>query len=627
MKFTYETRISSEDFCKNLVAEHIKYDLINGKLSDAIIDSKWYFLSWGLDPTVSAMLNMLDTIHDKFRDVEIELFEKLEQEVNVTFQFLPLEQFKLTDELYIKMNARGKPLTEFENFKANFSQYLTSMDERSKLDNEWLDIFWHLEKDVNTEIVTENVDRNFFTFFKNITINFYAEDHDIDKASIDTYDLFDIYEEVYSNETNLINVVKILDALMFYDDSKKVFKSFLASSVSYWQRLRFYALTHFFIQYGALSEENVDIFKKWTRVTNNLINNTLIQSSENYKNAIRSIMELSKHMSDIYQHVSASYENIQYFSKRQREEEGLKAELILEDQEWENIFVEIEAHSYFDGQIGFILEYSINNDDYEKITFIDYAYKLSELFGDKFREKNNFIFQRALLAKGAYLPQSGNSANYTFCIFEEALRTKIDNWRKVFNDGFKTAYLKKLLNDIDREQILESLKKIITIHTVSDWRQIIIANPETIAYCQRRQIRKDGNTKIYLLSKSQMNGRHRELFSWYAFKNKFENKTFEPFAMQTWYWESTSYEEPCIILERFIYDKNNFQIEISHKKDNIYRIEFVNSNWYSRYTIPETIKEVLEGLKFNGRYIEVFENEIESKIGEICEGLKAIKLI
>jgi uncharacterized protein with ParB-like and HNH nuclease domain len=54
-KFTYETRVSSEDFCKNLISENIDYNSINGKISDVITDSKWYFLSWELDPTVSAM--------------------------------------------------------------------------------------------------------------------------------------------------------------------------------------------------------------------------------------------------------------------------------------------------------------------------------------------------------------------------------------------------------------------------------------------------------------------------------------------------------------------------------------------------------------------------------------------
>ena len=38
----------------------------------------------------------------------------------ITFDYIDIksDEFKLTDELYKKMNSRGKPLTSFENFKA-----------------------------------------------------------------------------------------------------------------------------------------------------------------------------------------------------------------------------------------------------------------------------------------------------------------------------------------------------------------------------------------------------------------------------------------------------------------------------------------------------------------------------
>jgi hypothetical protein len=37
---------------------------------------------------------------------------------------LPLNGFNLTDELYIKINARGKQLTDFENFKADLIKWM-----------------------------------------------------------------------------------------------------------------------------------------------------------------------------------------------------------------------------------------------------------------------------------------------------------------------------------------------------------------------------------------------------------------------------------------------------------------------------------------------------------------------
>ncbi|MBL0117368.1 MAG: hypothetical protein IPP45_19595 [Sphingomonadales bacterium] len=42
----------------------------------------------------------------------------------ITIQLLELEKFGLSDDLYIKMNARGKPLTAFRTFKVRFEEDL-----------------------------------------------------------------------------------------------------------------------------------------------------------------------------------------------------------------------------------------------------------------------------------------------------------------------------------------------------------------------------------------------------------------------------------------------------------------------------------------------------------------------
>ena len=61
----------------------------------------------------------------------------------------------LTDELYIKMNSRGKPLTEFEHFKAEWENYIKKIDEASaerisrKIDIDWTDVFWPYRGDNN----------------------------------------------------------------------------------------------------------------------------------------------------------------------------------------------------------------------------------------------------------------------------------------------------------------------------------------------------------------------------------------------------------------------------------------------------------------------------------------------
>jgi len=178
-KFTYETRASSRKFCNSLVNSSIN-EFAAGKISIVIKDSHWFFQIWEKDPTIKAMLVMLDAIHDKFKDTH-NLFERLIDESNppVIFQFPELESKVLNDSLYIKMNSRGKMLTEFEGFKAKFEQlleekkYTEQNKEFSKfIDSEWTDLFWNYNKEnVNEENVNEGniIDKPFMRYFYFIT--------------------------------------------------------------------------------------------------------------------------------------------------------------------------------------------------------------------------------------------------------------------------------------------------------------------------------------------------------------------------------------------------------------------------------------------------------------------------
>lgn len=82
----------------------------------------WFHNSYKLDPTVSAMLNMLDRIQELYISKTCNnLFANLEK---LRFYILPLSNFDLTEDLYVKMNARGKQLTSFENFKADLQHWI-----------------------------------------------------------------------------------------------------------------------------------------------------------------------------------------------------------------------------------------------------------------------------------------------------------------------------------------------------------------------------------------------------------------------------------------------------------------------------------------------------------------------
>lgn len=161
-KFSYEIRPSTRDFCAKLLEfnpfSSPEKDLSKegNKISYEITNQHWFLSSWNKDPSIVAMLTMLDEIHYQFKNSPV-TWANL---AKITFYFLPLEDMGLTDDLYIKMNSRGKPLTDFEHFKAELDKQLAKIDNaselasriRSKFDTKWTDLLWdYRNSDTKTE--------------------------------------------------------------------------------------------------------------------------------------------------------------------------------------------------------------------------------------------------------------------------------------------------------------------------------------------------------------------------------------------------------------------------------------------------------------------------------------------
>lgn len=146
--FTYETRPSARRFCEGLANGTFDVDVGADKcISDQIRNHAKFVMSWNSDPTVRGMLCMLDAIGAEFASIE-GLWDKLVSKNLIQFYVRPMKDMGLTDKLYIKMNARGKPLTNFEHFKAEFEQVVEKCDEAMrkeialKFDTKWADAFF-----------------------------------------------------------------------------------------------------------------------------------------------------------------------------------------------------------------------------------------------------------------------------------------------------------------------------------------------------------------------------------------------------------------------------------------------------------------------------------------------------
>lgn len=183
-KFRYETRQTATDFCDALIS-HIRKEIISEymplgeiRIKDLIRNSPKYLPSYNSDPTIISMLNVLETIETKFKACPIEnLWDKLTMRDNIQFYALSLEKFGLSDDLYIKMNARGKKLTSFEIFKSDLEKAIKKIspelkDELSKkIDNEWMDIVWDYANQFNYDddaALIKKADDGFMNLLNNI---------------------------------------------------------------------------------------------------------------------------------------------------------------------------------------------------------------------------------------------------------------------------------------------------------------------------------------------------------------------------------------------------------------------------------------------------------------------------
>lgn len=207
-KFSYATRYSAREFCKRLVSPDYQPDFNRDRLSDEITDQSWMPLDWENDPTISAMLRMIDYIHVMFNNSCNNLWPRLEAGC-ISFYFLPIKQLGATDDLYIKMNSRGKPLTEFENVKAEWEACIKAISPsimpqqdaeqlqhriEQKMDLDWTDLLWPYRNGQTGSSADDVVDDKFIRYLRFLTDIIYYKDEELKKNSSD---ILSIVEDLF----------------------------------------------------------------------------------------------------------------------------------------------------------------------------------------------------------------------------------------------------------------------------------------------------------------------------------------------------------------------------------------------------------------------------------------------
>ncbi|MCR9454037.1 DUF262 domain-containing protein [Vibrio alginolyticus] len=529
-RFRYKTRHSSTEFFNALTSAHFETTELDN-ISGQICDSQWFYASWIYDPTVQSCLCMLDAISSKFKNIDIDLYERLTNttEPYITFQYLNLHSFKLSDDLYIKMNARGKPLTAFENFKAwLFDQVENELSESQfeyKVDQQWTDIFWKHSVEENVDF-----DMTYLKFFNLIaffhgcetTVGSYTLLAPNEKSMLrEMRDSRNYIPYSYLNKIQAFkrkDLVRITRALDFIASSQSneitdLFYSVLKTSNNV-SLAKFYALLVFTENAPDVEawNENTSVqLSRWMRVTDNLINNHRLDDMSSFIASIKALHKLSEYSQSIYEGITHDTFETSGFTKDQWHEEIVKALLILSDNNWELSLKRYEQHSYLNGKLLFILVMAKDDNDINLSVFENYADKVSTLLSLQVLNSPNHLLQRALLSLDNYLIEDGYNRFSFGMPNNTSYRDRAENWFKiVVKPSFKA--LVDQISGSDLDSVNSSLQDIINSSRVNGWRELIVKNPEALRYCKNNLIHKQGEV-VYLLSKTNRRGYHAELYS------------------------------------------------------------------------------------------------------------------
>jgi len=415
MKFSYETRISSTDFCKSLC--ELAPNTSKKTLREWIMQQTWFYHQYKQDPTIMGMLNMIsgteisdkngndivDGLEEIFLDKECDYFgiwKRLTTTQCIQFNKLHIS-LKDSDELYVKMNARGKQLTDFENFKTELVKH--TKDESilgetealafaAKLDVEWTDIFWENRwKDTKTKDVS--IDEIYFTFINRFVqlecIKKYGDESVYLKKITNTFTSFEPYEKILDKKS-IQDLITIMDNLRGHElettslwgESFDFVPKYLSdnkteiSKITNTKTLLFYGYCRYLL-YGKYDKES---FTEWNRILWNICENRVDKSN------------LEPTMSEVDILAPQSHYILDYLSQEKAIDCKQNKEQLLEEQRKARhlkvfpIIKDLEGYMFFKGAIRFLFTGSDNNEDWN--SFEKKAQNIKVLIPEKREERH-----------------------------------------------------------------------------------------------------------------------------------------------------------------------------------------------------------------------------------------------
>ena len=516
--FSYETRDTSSRFCQR-ICETI-FDTNAPKLSLAIKNMSWFTGSFESDQTIQSMLVVIDCLQTVFQSVlawSILVDRLIGESCPITFLWLNLDKFQKTEDLYIKMNARGKLLTDFEIFKAKLQKSNVIVDlleednEKSrikfisKFNNRYSELFYQIfdhkpEYDKYLmDLIKEMIRNEYFCYVSKsgVSQNDYRLHYsEISQMTGNSFFIFVEKGKSYKNcpyskkviSDGISKIVTVLD--IFYNNKpenithvslpKKYFSEFeLIKKIhenTYTDSIIRFAIFGYWVLFGyPTTDEDTLTYVNWKRFVFNIVNNSdfggraadTCEAFVMFSNILGKIASNGKnHLPDV---IAGLTENDATAATRYSiKEEIIKAKLMLTNEKWHASI--IDAESYFeDGQIGFLLDYAYDDcaKEYNYDAFNNY-YNVSKLILSETKRVHPKVdwklIERALLcmpdktaSKTSFLIKQSNSS--TCWGFLKG------NYKQLLDNSFdrvKRSIFGKLLNSISCDiPVEQSLKNII----------------------------------------------------------------------------------------------------------------------------------------------------------------------
>lgn len=661
--FSYRIRSSSKDFCYALSENQNEIDK-SKLISKQIENAPWFFSYWKNDPTVKGMLTMLDEIYEQFgnEDDLSGYWDCLTQQNKINFEFLDLDDYNLTDELYVKMNARGKPLTSFENFKAWLmelverkekelhNKYIELEEWKDFLDTKWADLFWEYKDDQNMLI-----DEEYIRFFRNMAQIFCAQSEDFkpdgktdeeklirdlvvfftDKGSDGEYKYIpnNYFEELTVNSKNsnlepltltvftkkrwndsfsIINILsdngigmkkieKDLSSIKFFNTkTKTLFESFISGTMTYPDKARFYGLAIYLVQ-SQNGSYNPASIKSWMRIIRNLVQNSSIEDISSFSRAIRGIDNLSKNCN-----------NIIAFIAEGGEINGFKKEQILEETKKANIIHYAETTQKQDWED--VLLDTENHPLFKgKIDFLlTENYKLKEFILRKdcakaifYKEhRENYLVTRAILAK------SDLNENIRLLNTQENWLTLLDN------DKIQKAVNNVITVLINTDNYKDALKNIISGYEDMSilWRYYLVKceNLLNSTHSQSKKIQSYWNN-IFLYNKETWNNNDNQFLL-----SNYRNELITSFlANNTDYKNESEHWNTLTCNQTSLIFYKGWRINLKNKIGNI-NLK-INEKIYvienAILTIEFAPDKIYYGLQYSSNKIKELEDYSKQKLG------------